>query len=86
MSDGQVEDIRRRLEAIGDELADIALGKLREAVEEGGTGGSAVAEERHLVSARRAVLRAAALLAQILEMGALAGTSETSAEQMEAQP
>jgi hypothetical protein len=54
------EDIRVRLEAIAEELADMGLARLREAV---GTGShEAVLEERRLTRARRSVLKAVALL------------------------
>lgn len=54
-----LDEIRSRLESISDELADIALDRLREAA---GSGGDA-AEERLITRARRAVDRAAHLLA-----------------------
>ncbi len=52
--------IQARLEAISEELADLALETLRQAVE-GDDGASA--EERRLTRARRAVDKAAAILA-----------------------
>lgn len=55
-----LDDLRRRLEAISAELADLALDRLRAALDEG--GGSAAAEERRLTRSRRAVDKAAALL------------------------
>lgn len=55
-----LDDVRERLEAISAELADLALGRLRAALDEG--GGSPAAEERRLTRARRAVDKAAALL------------------------
>jgi hypothetical protein len=54
-----VEDIRIRLETIAEELADLALDALREAVESGATKSEA---ERKLTRARTAVYRAARLL------------------------
>jgi len=54
------DELRSRLEAIADELAEIAHARLRDAVEGGGP--EALAEERRLTRARRSVLRAAALL------------------------
>jgi len=54
------EDVRQRLEAISDELGDLALDRLRTALD-GGDGGEA-AEERRLTRARRAVDKAAGLL------------------------
>ncbi|HUZ44262.1 MAG TPA: hypothetical protein VMU63_07625 [Acidimicrobiales bacterium] len=53
-----LEELRSRLEAIADELADAALDRLREAA---ATGGDA-AEERAITRARRAVERAVHLL------------------------
>jgi hypothetical protein len=50
------------LEVIAEQLADLALDRLREAVEAGAT--AAPAEERRLTRARRAVEKAAALLAE----------------------
>lgn len=54
-----LDDIRSRLESISDELADIALDHLREASAKGGDA----KEERVITRARRAVDRAAHLLA-----------------------
>jgi hypothetical protein len=56
---GQVEDIRARLEAIAEELADLALERLHEAVESGERNAP---EERRLTRARRAVEKAAQAL------------------------
>jgi hypothetical protein len=55
-------ELRERLQVIADELADLALDRLRTAVEAGAT--AAPAEERRLTRARRAVEKAAALLAE----------------------
>lgn len=57
-----IDDIRARLEAIAEELADLALDRLREAVEGGAT--RAPADERRLTRARRAVEKALAILAE----------------------
>jgi len=54
-----IEDIRSRLETIAEELADLALDALREAVESGATKSEA---ERKLTRARTAVHKAARLL------------------------
>lgn len=54
-----LDEIRSRLEGISDELADIALDRLREAASSGGDA----ADERLITRARRAVDRAAHLLA-----------------------
>ncbi|HUB68883.1 MAG TPA: hypothetical protein VL984_00535 [Acidimicrobiales bacterium] len=66
------EELSSRLEAIAEELAEIAHAKLREAVEDGAP--EALAEERRLTRARRSVLRAAALL------GGPTGSDEPSGE------
>jgi hypothetical protein len=54
-----VEDIRSRLETIAEELADLALDALREAVE---SGEKKSETERKLTRARTAVTKAARLL------------------------
>ncbi len=59
---GEFDDIRRRLEAISEELADLALERLRESVDAGGT--ELPVDERRLTRARRAVDKAAAILAE----------------------
>lgn len=59
--DPDVDAIRARLEAIAEELADLALARLREAVE---GEAAAASEERRLTRARRAVEKAAAILAE----------------------
>ena len=57
-----VEDIRRRLEAIAEELADLALARLRDSIAAG--DGEVPVDERRITRARRAVERAAGLLAE----------------------
>jgi hypothetical protein len=59
---GEFEDIRRRLEQICEELADLALERLRESIDAGGE--ELPVDERRLTRARRAVERAAAILAE----------------------
>jgi hypothetical protein len=59
---GEFQDIRARLEAIADELADLAMERLRESIDAGGRG--LPVGERRLTRARRAVERAAAILAE----------------------
>jgi len=54
-----VDDIRNRLDAIAEELADLALDALREAVDAGQTKSET---ERKLTRARNAVEKAARLL------------------------
>jgi hypothetical protein len=59
---GEFDDIRGRLEAISEELADLALVRLRESIDAGGT--ELPVDERRLTRARRAVDKAAAILAE----------------------
>jgi hypothetical protein len=59
---GEFEGIRRRLEAISEELADLALVRLRESIDAGGR--ELPVDERRLTRARRAVEKAAAILAE----------------------
>ena len=56
---GDLDHVRERLEAIAEELADLAIDRLRAAVE--GNEDAAV-EERRITRARRAVEKAAHLL------------------------
>ncbi len=57
---GEVEDIRRRLEAIDEELAELAIERLRESIDAGGT--ELPIDERRLTRARRAIEKAVAIL------------------------
>lgn len=57
---GEFDDIRTRLEAISEELADLAIQRLRESIDAGGT--ELPVDERRLTRARRAVEKAANLL------------------------
>jgi hypothetical protein len=57
---GEFDDIRARLEAIGDELADLAMVRLRESIDAGGT--ELPVDEKRLTRARRAVEKAASIL------------------------
>ena len=59
---GEFRDIRDRLEAIASELADLAIERLRESIDAGGT--ELPVDERRLTRARRAVEKAAAILAE----------------------
>jgi predicted ABC-type ATPase len=59
---GEFDDIRRRLETIAEELADLAIERLRESIDAGGT--ELPVDERRLTRARRAVEKAAAILAE----------------------
>jgi hypothetical protein len=57
---GEFDDIRRRLEGIAEELADLAILRLRESIDAGGT--ELPVDERRLTRARRAVERAIGIL------------------------
>jgi predicted ABC-type ATPase len=57
---GEFDDIRKRLEAISEELADLAMERLRESIDAGGH--ELPVDERRLTRARRAVEKAVALL------------------------
>ena len=57
---GEFDDIRRRLEAIAEELADLAIQRLQESIDAGGT--ELPVDERRLTRARRAVEKAAGIL------------------------
>lgn len=57
---GEFDEIRGRLEAIAEELADLAIARLKESIDAGGT--ELPVDERRLTRARRAVEKAAAIL------------------------
>ena len=57
---GEFDDIRQRLEAIAEELADLALLRLRESIDAGGH--ELPVDEKRLSRARRSVEKAAAIL------------------------
>jgi hypothetical protein len=57
---GEFQDIRERLEAIAEELGDLAIDRLRESIDAGGN--ELPVDERRLTRARRAVEKAAAIL------------------------
>jgi predicted ABC-type ATPase len=59
---GEFEEIRRRLQDISAELADLAMERLRESIDAGGA--DLPVDERRLARARRAVEKAAAILAE----------------------
>ena len=59
---GEFQDIRARLEVIAEELADLAIIRLRESIDAGGT--ELPVDERRLTRARRAVEKAIAVLAE----------------------
>lgn len=60
MSGDELDAIADRLEAIDEELSDLAMSALREAIEDGDTGRPEV--ERRITRARRSVEKAARLL------------------------
>ena len=57
---GEFDDIRGRLEVIAEELADLAIARLRESIDAGGN--ELPVDEKRLTRARRAVEKAAAIL------------------------
>ncbi|HAB57355.1 MAG TPA: hypothetical protein DCE75_04810 [Acidimicrobiaceae bacterium] len=57
---GEFDEIRGRLEGIGEELADLAIVRLRESIDAGGT--EYPVDEKRLTRARRAVEKAIHLL------------------------
>jgi hypothetical protein len=57
---GEFEDIRIRLESISEELADLAIVRLRESIDAGGQ--ELPVDERRLTRARRAVEKALSVL------------------------
>jgi hypothetical protein len=59
---GEFQDIRARLGAIAEELGDLAMERLRESIDAGGY--ELPVDERRLARARRAVEKAAAILAE----------------------
>ncbi len=59
---GELQDIRRRLQGIAEELADLAIARLQESIDAGGT--ELPLDERRMTRARRAVERAAAILSE----------------------
>jgi hypothetical protein len=57
---GEFDDIRSRLEGISEELADLAIARLRDSIDAGGS--ELPVDERRLTRARRAVEKAIHLL------------------------
>ena len=57
---GEFDEIRGRLEGIAEELADLAIQRLKESIDAGGN--ELPVDERRLTRARRAVEKAAAIL------------------------
>ena len=64
---GEFDEIRERLEAIAEELADLAIIRLRESIDAGGL--ELPVDERRLTRVRRAVEKAIAILRQPDEGG-----------------
>lgn len=63
---GEFYDIRSRLETIAEELADLAIVRLRESIDAGGH--ELPVDERRLTRARRAVEKAIGLLSEPQDM------------------
>lgn len=63
---GEFDDIRSRLETIAEELADLAIVRLRESIDAGGH--ELPVDERRLTRARRAVEKAIGLLSEPQDM------------------
>jgi hypothetical protein len=59
---GEFDEIRSRLEGIAEELADLAILRLRESIDAGGT--ELPVDERRLTRARRSVEKAIAILSE----------------------
>lgn len=59
---GEFDDIRQRLDTIAEELADLAIERLRESIDAGGQ--ELPVDEKRLTRARRAVEKAAHILAE----------------------
>ena len=59
---GEFDEIRARLETIAEELADLAMQRLRESIDAGGH--ELPVDERRLTRARRAVEKAIAVLSE----------------------
>jgi len=59
---GEFQEIRARLEAIAEELADLGMQRLKDSIDAGGY--ELPVDERRLARARRAVEKAAAILAE----------------------
>lgn len=64
---GELDEIRARLESVVEQLADLAIVRLREAVEAGER--SRPADERRITRARRAVEKAVAVLGETKNSG-----------------
>lgn len=60
---GELDDIRARLEGIGEELADLAIVRLRESVDAGGS--ELPIDEKLMTRARHAVEKAVHILSEV---------------------
>jgi len=63
----QLEDIRTRLVSISEELADLGIAALQNAIDEDGMNAQRPDSEKRLTRARRAVDKAAAIIGQTPE-------------------
>ncbi|CAN5162319.1 hypothetical protein BH23ACT2_BH23ACT2_08030 [soil metagenome] len=59
---GEFDDIRGRLEGIEEELAELAIARLRESIDAGGH--ELPVDEKRLTRARRSIVKAIALLSE----------------------
>ena len=59
---GEFDDLRRRLQSISEELADLAIERLRQSIDAGGN--ELPVDERRLTRARRAIEKAIGILAE----------------------
>lgn len=59
---GEFEEIRGRLQVVAEELADLAIARLRDSIDAGGT--ELPVDEKRLTRARRAVEKAIHILAE----------------------
>lgn len=66
---GELDDIKDRLSGIAEELADLAILRLRESIDAGGT--ELPVDEKRLTRARRAVEKAIHLLSDVDDHGEL---------------
>jgi hypothetical protein len=64
---GEFDDIKGRLEGIAEELADLAIIRLRESIDAGGD--ELPVDEKRLTRARRAVEKAVHILSEVDETG-----------------
>lgn len=57
---GEFDDLRHRLEVISEELADLAMARLKESIDAGGT--ELPVDEKRLARARRSIEKAISIL------------------------